>query len=77
MGLCKRHPPPSLGAACGVLLALVRARYLQPLLFQVSARDPWVLGSASILVILLAIFTSWISSQKARHLDPVVVLRAE
>ncbi len=66
-----------LGAVGGVLLALVLARYLQPLLFQVSARDPWVLGCASILVILLAIFTSWISSQKARHLDPVVVLRAE
>jgi predicted permease len=66
-----------LGAASGVLLVLVLARYLQPLLFQVSARDPLILGSTSLLVVLLATFASWISSQKARHLDPVVVLRAE
>ncbi|HEY4592718.1 MAG TPA: FtsX-like permease family protein [Thermoanaerobaculia bacterium] len=66
-----------LGAACGVLLSLALARYLQPLLFQVSARDPWVLGITSLLVVLLATFASWISSQKARHLDPVVVLRAD
>lgn len=66
-----------LGAASGVLLSLMLARYLQPLLFQVSARNPWVLGSTSLLVVLLATFASWISSQKARHLDPVAVLRAE
>jgi putative ABC transport system permease protein len=66
-----------LGAASGVLLALVLARYLQPLLFQVSARDPWILGSTSLLVVLLAALASWISSRKARHLDPAVVLRAE
>jgi predicted permease len=65
------------GSAAGVLLALGIARFLQPLLFQVSARDPLILGSTSALVLLLAILASWISSQRVRHVDPAVVLRGE
>jgi predicted permease len=67
----------AVGAAGGVLLALGTARFLQPLLFQVSAQNPWILGSTSALVVLLALLASWISAQKTRHLDPAVVLRAE
>jgi predicted permease len=65
------------GAAGGALLALGTGRFLQPLLFQVSARNPLILGGASVLVVLLALLASWISAQKIRHLDPAVVLRAE
>ncbi|MFL6261769.1 MAG: ADOP family duplicated permease [Thermoanaerobaculia bacterium] len=65
------------GAAGGVLLALGTARFLQPLLFQVSAQNPLILGSTSALVVLLALVASWISAQKTRYLDPAVVLRTE
>ena len=66
-----------LGSAAGVLLALGIARFLQPLLFQVSARDPLILGATSALVLALALLASWISSRRVRHVDPAVVLRGE
>jgi ABC-type antimicrobial peptide transport system permease subunit len=65
------------GSAAGVLLALGIARFLQPLLFQVSARDPFILGSTSALVLGLALLASWISSRRVRHVDPAIVLRGE
>ena len=66
-----------LGALTGLGLALGAARYLQPLLFHVSAKDPLVLAGATLLVIALALLASYVPSRRLRRLDLATVLRVE
>jgi putative ABC transport system permease protein len=65
------------GAAAGLLLTLAAGRFLQPLLFEVSARDPWTLASATATVLLVAIAASYTAGRRVRRLDPAAVLRVE
>ena len=66
-----------LGAVAGVVLALGASRFLQPLLFQVSAKDPAVLGFAAVLVVGLALLASLIPGHRVRRIPPAGALRAE
>jgi predicted permease len=67
----------SLGAIAGVVLALSASHLLQPLLFQVSASDPAILGTAAALVVTLAFLASLIPGHRARRIAPAKALRAE
>lgn len=66
-----------LGAVAGLALVLGAARFLQPLLFQVSAKDPLVLASAVALVLALALLASYLPGRRLRRIDPAMALRAE
>jgi hypothetical protein len=66
-----------LGAAAGVVLSLGAAHFLQPLLFQVSAGDPAVLGLAAVVVVGLSLLASLIPGQRLRRVPPAGALRAE
>ena len=65
------------GAAAGLLLTLSTAHLVQPLLFQVSARDPLLLTAALLIVLLVALLASYAPSRRVRRLDPNVALRVE
>jgi predicted permease len=65
------------GAAAGLGLALAAARFLQPLLFEVSAKDPVTLGIAAGVVLLPALLASLASAYRVRAVDPAAVLRVE
>ena len=65
------------GAVAGILLALGTARFVQPLLFQVSASDPALLTAAATLVLLEALLASYVPARRLRHLAPAEVLRVE
>ncbi len=67
----------SLGAVAGVVLTLAVSRFLQPLLFQVSASDPTVLGGAAILVVSLALLASLIPGRRVSRVAPARALRAD
>jgi predicted permease len=65
------------GAAIGVLGALVITRLLRSLLFGVSATD-WVTFSAvPLLLILIALLSSYIPARRASRIDPADALRHE
>lgn len=66
-----------LGTAAGLALVLGAARFLQPLLFHVSAKDPLVLASAAVLVLALALLASYVPGRRLRRMDPATALRAE
>jgi hypothetical protein len=66
-----------LGALAGLILVLGAARFLQPLLFQVSAKDPLVLACAAALVLALALLASYIPGRRLKRIDPAMALRAE
>jgi predicted permease len=65
------------GAVAGLALTLVAARYLQPLLFQVSAADPLSLAGAAGIVLILALLSSYASTRRVRRIDPAAALRTE
>ena len=67
----------SAGAVLGMCLALASGRWLGPLLFQVSPRDPLVFSAVAVVLIGVALFASAIPAIRASHVDPVTSLRAD
>ena len=65
------------GIVVGLAGAFATGRVLQSLLFQVSARDPWMLTAAVVSVIAAAGIASLIPARRASRTDPMVALRAE
>jgi putative ABC transport system permease protein len=65
------------GAALGSIGSLFAARLLKAMLFDVSARDPWILAAAIALLCATAMVAAWVPSRRAARLDPVQALRQE
>jgi predicted permease len=65
------------GTAIGVILALVLARALKSLIYEVSPTDPVTYAAIGFAVIAVAIFACYIPAQKATEADPMIALRAE
>jgi predicted permease len=67
----------ALGIALGLVGATVLTRYLAALLFEVSPRDPAVLGFAVAVLLLVAAAASWFPAQRAAVVDIARTLRTE
>jgi putative ABC transport system permease protein len=65
------------GAVIGTVLAYWAARWVQPLLFQQSARDPFVFLTVGGIVVMVAIAASSVPAFRATRADPNSTLRAE
>jgi len=65
------------GAAVGAAIALGTARFVEPLLFGVSARDPLTFVVVLAVLILVSVVASALPARRAAGVDPVVALRAE
>jgi predicted permease len=65
------------GVAIGSLLALAAARWLQPLLYQQSARDPVVYAMVATMLVIVAFVASASPAARAANADPNVVLRSD
>ena len=66
-----------LGLALGLAGALAATRFMESLLFGVSATDPAVLGAVCLMLALVALFACWFPARRATEVDPAIVLRAE
>lgn len=75
--LARTSRPLIVGAVVGVGLALAASRVLESLLFEVSARDPWTLGAATLLVIGMGLAAAWWPAMRASRVDPVEALAAD
>ena len=67
----------AVGVVVGLCLALAAARFVTPLLFGVSARDPWILAGVGALLLGVAAAASAIPALRAARVDPTVALRAD
>jgi ABC-type antimicrobial peptide transport system permease subunit len=65
------------GVSVGSLLALLAARWVQPLLFGLSAKDAWVFIAVGVVLVGVAIVASALPARRATRVDPNAVLRAD
>ena len=65
------------GTVLGILLAMAGGRWLGPLLFQVSPRDPVVFAAVALLLIGVAIVACGLPALRASRVDPATSLRAD
>jgi len=65
------------GVFVGVLLALATGRLARGILYAVSATDPWVLGTAALVMISVALAAGWLPAARAARTDPNVALRQD
>jgi putative ABC transport system permease protein len=68
-------------AAAGILIggaiALAAGRWVRPLLFEVSPRDPLVFGGVAAALLAVAVVASAIPAVRAARVDPTIALRVE
>jgi putative ABC transport system permease protein len=65
------------GLVLGLVVAFAAMRVLSSLLFGVSAHDPLIFGSVTLILATSAILACYIPARRAAHVDPLVALRYE
>jgi putative ABC transport system permease protein len=65
------------GITIGVLLALIGSRWIGPLLFEESPRDPLVFGFVVAVLLAVATLASYLPARRAARVDPMTALRSE
>lgn len=65
------------GAAVGVGVALVAGKWLEPHLFQTSARDPLVFGGVAVGILIVAFTASVFPALRAKRVTPMTALRSD
>jgi predicted permease len=65
------------GVGAGILITLAVSRYAAPLLFEVSPRDPSVIGRAAAILLAAAATACIVPVRRAVRSDPVECLRSE
>jgi putative ABC transport system permease protein len=69
--------PVAVGAALGVAGSFASGRLLTGLLYEVEPGDPAVMLAIVMLLLLVALLSSWIPARRAAGVDPIVALREE
>ena len=65
------------GVVIGGGIALGVGRWLAPLLFDVSPRDPTVFVAVALTLLLVAVAASWLPALRASRVEPTKALRYE
>ena len=69
--------PVGIGVALGCLTAIAGTRYIQSLLYGTDARDVASFGTASIVLVAVAVLAIAVPAYRAARIDPLVALRSE
>jgi putative ABC transport system permease protein len=65
------------GVAFGIAGSLLLSRLLASLLYGVHASNPFTLAAVSVMMLVVAVFASWLPARRATRVDPVQTLRHE
>ncbi|HEY2138485.1 MAG TPA: ABC transporter permease [Chthoniobacterales bacterium] len=63
------------GAAIGLVGAVVVSHLMRGLIYGMSPTDPLTFGGVAILLLMVALFASFIPARRAVRVDPIVALR--
>lgn len=66
-----------LGVTLGAAVAWWAARWAEPLLFEVSARNPWIYGLTALALIAAALAASLVPALRTTRVDPALALRSD
>ena len=66
-----------IGVTVGLGAAIAMGRLISSMLFGLKPYDPLTLGGAALLLVLIAIGSSWIPARRAANIDPIKALRHE
>jgi len=65
------------GLALGCVVSLAGSRWIAPLLFKESPRDPAVFATVTLVLLFVAIAASWIPALRAAGVDPKMALQSD
>jgi predicted permease len=65
------------GSILGCATALVASRTIESLLFNESARDPWIYAGASLVIVVVAAAAGVVPTLRANRISPLLALKAE
>jgi putative ABC transport system permease protein len=65
------------GVTLGLVAALLLTRLIRSLLFGVQATDPFTFAGIALLLVMIALFASYIPAQRAARMDPLMSLRCD
>jgi putative ABC transport system permease protein len=65
------------GIVVGLAAAIAGGRFIESLLFGISARDPFVLSVTTVALIAVALCACWLPARRAAALSPLEALRPE
>jgi ABC-type antimicrobial peptide transport system permease subunit len=65
------------GIGIGLLAALSLSRLMSGYVYGITSSDPLALTGASLLLLGVALFASYIPARRAARVDPIVALRSE
>jgi ABC-type antimicrobial peptide transport system permease subunit len=65
------------GLVLGFVGAIALSRVIRSLLFGVSANDPLIYGTVTLVLALAALFACWVPARRASRVNPMITLRAE
>jgi predicted permease len=79
LGLVARGPVRlvAAGVALGALIALVAARGMAALLFQVSPADPLVYATVALVLVAVSLVAAAVPARAASRVEPTIALRAD
>jgi putative ABC transport system permease protein len=66
-----------IGIGVGLAVALAGGRLIEALLYNVSPRDPVVLGAVTLLLTAVAVIACWLPARRAARLSPLEALRID
>jgi putative ABC transport system permease protein len=67
--------PILIGSAIGIAGCAAVSQVLSSMLFGVSAHDPMAFAGVPVLLVVVAIFASYVPARRATRIDPMTALR--
>jgi putative ABC transport system permease protein len=67
----------AVGCLAGAALWWLGGRAIRGFLFEITPSDPWTLGAAGLVLLLVAFLAGWLPTRRATRLEPTFALRLE